>query len=172
LSAVVLESERLRLRGHTVDDFESCCALWADPQVVRHISGKSATPTEVWARLLRYVGHWQLMGYGFWLLEEKATGRFLGEMGFGDFHRAIVPPLDKIPEGGWSLATHAQGKGYALEGMRTALRWMDGRAPQTVCMITPANKASIALAEKLGYVASHPANHDGDEVTVYARSRA
>src|SRR5690606_7603589 len=99
----VLETERLRLRGHAMPDFESVAAMWGDPEVVRFISGKPSTREESWARMLRYPGHWSLLGYGFWLIEEKESGRFVGEGGFADFMRAIEPPFD-APEQGWALA--------------------------------------------------------------------
>ena len=40
-----------------------------------------ATREEAWARLLRYAGHWALLGYGFWLVEDRTTGSFVGEVG-------------------------------------------------------------------------------------------
>lgn len=44
MSDVVLETERLILRPHRVEDFPDVAALWADPVVVRHISGVQSTP--------------------------------------------------------------------------------------------------------------------------------
>ena len=76
----VLETERLRLRGHTLADFEPLAAMWADPAVVRFISGKPASREESWARLARYLGHWALLGYGFWAIEEKARGALLARL--------------------------------------------------------------------------------------------
>ncbi len=58
----ILESERLKLRGHGLDDFIHSAAMWADPEVTRYIGGKPLTEEESWARLLRYVGHWSLLG--------------------------------------------------------------------------------------------------------------
>jgi RimJ/RimL family protein N-acetyltransferase len=58
----VLESERLRLRGHRPEDYGNSAALWGDPEVTRSIGGSPPTREEVWARLLRYAGHWAWMG--------------------------------------------------------------------------------------------------------------
>ena len=88
-----IDTERLTLRRPRLDDFEESLAMWADPAVVRHISGKPTTREEMWARLLRYVGHWELMGFGFWVVREKGTGRFVGEVGLADFRRDMDPPL-------------------------------------------------------------------------------
>lgn len=122
--------------------------MWSDLDVVRHISGRPSTREEVWARILRYHGHWGMLGYGFWLIAERDTGRFVGEAGLADFQRDLAEPFD-APEAGWSLAPHAQGKGYATEAMQAILAWTT--APRTVCMIAPENKASLRVAEKVGY---------------------
>jgi RimJ/RimL family protein N-acetyltransferase len=148
----VIETERLILRGHRLSDFDAHAALWADPGVVRFISGKPSTREESWGRMMRYPGMWSLVGYGFWLFEEKATGAFIGEGGFGAFKRDIDPPFD-APEQGWALAPAAHGKGYAREAMQAALTWGEQRFGRRdfVCMIAPENAPSLKLAGKLGY---------------------
>jgi RimJ/RimL family protein N-acetyltransferase len=149
----VIETERLKLRGHGRDDFEDCAAMWADPKVTRYIGGKPLSREEVWARLLRYVGHWSLLGFGYWAIEEKATSDFVGELGFADFKRDIEPALDGAPELGWVLASRAHGRGYATEAVRAALAWGETHfaKTRTVCLIHPDNLASIRVAQKCGY---------------------
>jgi RimJ/RimL family protein N-acetyltransferase len=61
----VIETQRLILRGHRLEDFDALAAMWADPHVARFIGGKPATQEESWARLLRYAGHWRLLGFGY-----------------------------------------------------------------------------------------------------------
>ena len=63
----VIETARLKLRGHRLDDFTPCAAMWADPVVTRHIGGRPLSEEESWTRLLRYVGHWALLGFGYWV---------------------------------------------------------------------------------------------------------
>jgi RimJ/RimL family protein N-acetyltransferase len=148
-----IETERLLLRGHGVEDFADCLALWTDPAVTRFIGGKPSTPEEVWARLLRYVGHWSLLGFGYWVVTERVTGRFLGEVGFADFRREIEPSLEGVPEIGWVLTPQGHGRGFATEAAGAALAWGDaqfGRV-RTACIIAPENAASIRVAEKCGY---------------------
>jgi RimJ/RimL family protein N-acetyltransferase len=148
-----IDTERLTMRCPRLEDFEESLAMWADAQVVRYITGKPATAEDMWARLLRYVGHWQLMGFGFWVVREKGTGRFVGEVGLADFRRDIEPSLGGSKEAGWVLSPWAQGKGYATEAVRAALRWAEDRfgPERVVCIIDPANEASLKVAHKCGF---------------------
>ena len=150
--APVLETERLILRGHKLSDFAALSAMWADPAVVRFISGKPSTQEESWGRMLRYPGMWALLGYSFWAIEEKASGRIIGEGGFADFKREISPPIE-APEMGWALAPAAQGKGYAFEALSAMLAWGEAhfRRRDFACIIAPENAPSIRLAERLGF---------------------
>ena len=167
----VLETERLRLRGHRLDDLDACAALWSDTEVVRHTTGKPQTREEVWSRILRYVGHWALLDFGFWAIEEKSTGAFVGELGFADFKRALEPSFDGVPEIGWILVSSAHGKGYATEGVRAAIAWGDQHfgAVRTACLIHPENLASIRVAEKCGYREFHRTTYKEHEVLMFER---
>jgi RimJ/RimL family protein N-acetyltransferase len=152
-AAPSLETARLRLRAHRLADFAECCAMWADPVVVRHIGGQPFAAEEVWSKMLRYAGHWALLGFGYWAIEETSSGRFVGEAGFADFKRAIAPSFAGAPEIGWALAARAHGAGFASEAVGAALAWGDAHlaAPRTVCMIRPDNLASARIAAKFGY---------------------
>ncbi|MBI3710526.1 MAG: GNAT family N-acetyltransferase [Proteobacteria bacterium] len=149
----VLPSERLRLRAPRLDDFPTSYALWSDPVVTRFIGGRPHTKEEVWARLLRYIGHWDAIGYGYWAVEAIASGAYVGEVGFSDYRRDIVPSVDGIPEIGWVLAAHAHGRGLASEAARAALAWRDAALPpgETVCIVAPEHAPSLRIAEKLGF---------------------
>jgi RimJ/RimL family protein N-acetyltransferase len=149
----IIETARLQLRGHRVEDFGDCAAMWADPRLARFIGGKPFTSEEVWSKILRYAGLWSLLGFGYWVIEEKASGRFVGEAGFADFKREIEPSFAGVPEIGWALAPWAHGRGLATEAVGAAVAWGDGHfgATRTVCLIDPENAASIRVAEKCGY---------------------
>lgn len=173
MAVSVIETQRLRLRRHRIDDFGDCAAMWADPIVTRYIGGKPSSEEEVWARLLRYVGHWEWMGFGYWVIEEKDTGDFLGELGFADYKRDIEPSLKGVPELGWALASKVHGKGYATEAVRAAAAWGDAHFERvrTVCLIHPENLASIRVAEKCGYQEFQRATYKGGTVGIFGRTR-
>jgi RimJ/RimL family protein N-acetyltransferase len=172
-AAPELATDRLVLRGHTLDDFDDSAALWADPQVVQYIGGQPSSREVTWSRLHRYVGHWVLLAFGFWVARDRASGRFVGELGLADFRRDIEPPL-AFPEAGWVLAPWAHGRGLATEGMRAVLGWADAELPAagTVCIIDPPNVASVRVAEKLGYRRIDERTYKGGRCAVFERPRA
>lgn len=174
MNAPNLDTGRLTLRAHTLADLDDVVAMWADPDVTRYIGGRPSPAEETWARLLRNVGLWPLLGFGYWVIRERATGRFVGEAGFADFRRDITPPLEGAPEVGWALATWAHGQGYATEAVRAVLAWGDAHlaAPRTVCMITPANAPSIRVAEKCGFREWARTAYKETAVHLYERPRA
>lgn len=151
--APTVETGRLRLRAHTADDLAACLPLWNDPIVTRFIGGRPYTQEEVWQRVQRYVGSWVLLGHGFWVIEEKATGKLIGEIGIMDAKRDIDPPFGDNRELGWALLPDAHGKGYASEALAAVLAWeRDTFNGETlVALIDPDNAPSIKLAEKYGF---------------------
>ena len=153
MDARELDTERLSLRLPTLDDFDDTAAMLRDEAVVRHIGGKPFTSEESWLRLLRHVGHWQLFGFGFWVVREKRGGAFVGHVGLGDFRREMAPTFGGDPEMGWVLARSAHGKGYATEAAHAAVAWMalKHRPARLVCMIEPENAASLRVAAKCGF---------------------
>ncbi|MBU8541268.1 GNAT family N-acetyltransferase [Falsiroseomonas tokyonensis] len=160
----VLETPRLRLRPHVAADFPALAAIWANPEVTRHI-GRPSTAEESWARMLRYAGLWPLCGFGYWAVEDRATGAYLGDVGFADFHRALDPPMD-LPEIGWVLAPQAHGRGVATEAAGAALAWL---ARPCFCIIAPANAGSLRVAAKLGFREQGLAAYRDDQVMVLVR---
>ncbi|HEX7784348.1 MAG TPA: GNAT family N-acetyltransferase [Sphingobium sp.] len=148
----VIETQRLRLRPHRAADFPDMQALWGDARTVRFIGGHVQDAQTVWFRLLRYAGMWALLGYGFWAIEDRATGAYLGDGGLMDGRRGIAL-LDGAPEIGWALMPEAGGRGLATELAVAVTGWADIalKARATRCIIEPDNAASLRVAGKAGY---------------------
>lgn len=153
-----LDTRRLILRGHRRTDLAAMAEMWADPAVVAHISGTPSTPAQTWDRMMRYAGFWHHLGFGYWAVEDRASGIFLGEVGFADFHRDADPDISGIPEAGWVMCVAAHGQGYGVEAVAAMLDWGDRNlaASKTVALFDPDHARSIALARKMGF---------GDDVT-------
>ncbi|OIQ37546.1 MAG: GNAT family N-acetyltransferase [Roseobacter sp. MedPE-SW] len=173
MTAPTLESDRLILRPHRVGDFDDVVALWADPAVVKYIGGKPNSREQSWARLLRYMGHWQAMCFGYWAVCDRDSGAFLGEVGFANYRRAVTPPLPDVPEAGWVLATQAHGRGIASEAVACIHHWADQTQDwsQTVAIFAPEHAASQQVAAKQGYQTSGEATYFDEQVLVMSRQK-
>lgn len=170
--APVIETERLRLRAHRPDDFDACRAIWSDPEVVRHIGGKPASGEDAWRRLLTYAGLWRLLGFGYWAIEAKHSGEYVGDIGYAEFRRDMLPSLRGMLECGWVLARAAQGRGFASEALAAIEAWRREHVPgsRAVCIIAPANRASIRVAEKVGLGRWCETTYHGEPTLVFTHA--
>lgn len=140
-----IETDRLQLRQWNENDFEKIAAYYADENSAKYVGGQK-NADEAWRLLALHIGHWQLKGFGYWAVDEKHTGDFVGCVGL--WQSSGWPELEL----GYWLVNEHHGKGYALEA---ALRCKDYardvlQAGSLVSYIAPNNTASIKLAEKLG----------------------
>lgn len=166
-----LHTDRLTLRPHCAVDLSACHALWSDPAVVRFVGGAAQDRQAVWFRLLRYAGMWSLLGYGMWVVQDRATGAFLGEAGLLSAKRGIAA-LDGVPEAGWVFGPAAWGRGIATEAMQAVLDWADRalEADTIRCIIEPDNAASMKVAAKLGFLPYGQAELGGKPIHLFDRS--
>jgi len=168
-----LETERLRLRPHVVEDFANLHALTAAPEMRRHLTG-FASVEDSWKRLLGVLGGWATFGYSTFAVIERDGRRYVGNCGLFRMVRDIDPPFPEgAPEAGWIIAADCHGRGYAGEAMAAALDWFDAAFdhPLTVAMIVPGNVPSERIAASLGYRPVGEALHMGDTVMRYERRR-
>lgn len=168
-----LETERLRLRPHTIEDFADLHALTAAPEMRQHLTG-FASAEDSWKRLLGVLGGWATFGFSTFAVIERETGLYVGNCGLFRMVRDMEPPFPKgAPEAGWIIAAERHGRGYAGEAMAAILGWFDATFdhPLTVAMIVPGNVASERIAAALGYRTLGEALHMGDTVTRYERRR-
>ena len=139
-----LETDRLILRAHHESDFEAEAEFFASD--ASHFVGGPKQPWEAWRALAMMMGHWVMRGFGFWALEEKDSGTYVGRAGLW------FPHGWKEREIGWTLMQPAWGKGYATEAALAArahaydvLGW-----DTAISQIAPGNDASKAVARRLG----------------------
>ena len=169
--ATIVETPRLIMRPHRVEDFASSKTLWTDPVFLRYFGGKPMSHEEVWVRVLRYAGSWALLGYGFWAVIERETGDFVGEVGFHELQRATEPSFIGVPEIGWGFAPAAQGRGFAREAVAAALAWGDANitADRFVCMINPENEPSLRVALGAGFSEWAKGTYKDNPIVLFSR---
>ena len=167
----VLITDRLTLTPVKATDLTDLCALWGDPVFAASIFPSPLSSEDVWFRLLRDIGHWQVKGHGNWSIRETATGDYVGSVGVLDYRRILDPAFD-APELGWGVAPRFQGRGMAFEALTAALAWCDEalNAARTVCMISPDNAPSHALAARAGYARYAETTYKGAPVVLLERA--
>ena len=110
-----LETDRLVLRAWRDDDLDPFSQMMADADVARFIAGSALSRNDAWRTMATFIGHWALRGFGFWVVERKSDGAFLGRVGLWQ------------PEGwvgmevGWALARPCWCNGYASEAAKASL---------------------------------------------------
>ena len=166
----VLITDRLTLTPVQATDLPDLCALWGDPVFAASIFPAPLSSEDVWFRMLRDIGHWEVKGHGNWSIRQTSTGDYVGSVGVLDYRRILVPAFD-APELGWGVAPRFQGQGMAFEAVSAALAWCDEalNASRTVCMISPDNAPSHALAARAGYAPYVETIYKGSPVVLLER---
>ncbi|MBK7862792.1 MAG: GNAT family N-acetyltransferase [Archangiaceae bacterium] len=162
-----LQTPRLLLRQLRESDLDAHTEMMGDPEVVRFLGdGKPLDRAQSWRTLAGILGHWQLRGYGFWALEEKGTGAFVGRAGLW---RPEGWPMLEV---GWTLARAHWGKGYATEAGRAALEVAFEAGATEVCsLIMPDNVRSIRVAVGLGETLLGPVRVTTFDCLMYSTKR-
>ena len=162
-----METERLVLRMFRESDTDAYAEMLADPEVMRFLGGKPMSRQEAWRNMAMVIGHWHLRGYGFWAVEEKASGEMVGRVGC--WRPEGWPGL----EVGWTLRRRFWGRGYATEAARASMNYVFDELGQTrvISLIAPENVNSIRVAERLGEKPEGEWEIFGTKVIIYAVGR-
>ena len=167
---IQLQTDRLVLRQWRVEDFERYAQMFAAPET-HHIGGPLVTPGEQWRRFLQMPGAWSLQGFAMFAVEEKTTGKFVGQAG------PWYPPGWPGTEVGYALHPDAWGRGYATEACVAAIEWAFDVLGWTevIQSISPANTASQRVAQRLGACnrgpGAFPAPLDSHVIDIWGQTR-
>lgn len=151
-----ITTDRLLLREAQRGDFEGFAAIVMDPK--RPIPPGPVDRRTAWRLFTSCHGIWMLDGFGWWTLEERSTGAYVGSVGAFMREPAPSPNEPNDLEVGWSIAESLRGRGYATEGAAAALAHAQSlkSGKRIVANIDDINVASIRVAEKIGM------RYDGD----------
>lgn len=167
-----LETQRLILRPHELSDFHLYLEMWADPDVLRHTIREPRSDQDAWLSLQRVMGSWPLFGFGFWAMELKPSGAFIGDVGFMEARRPFTPDKRGVPELGYALHPAHHGQGLMSETLVAIHAWFDLEFPgqETFALIDDANTASIRVADKFGYKLERRADSEDRKSGLFTRT--
>lgn len=144
-----LETERLILRPPIQADFDGFVEMCAEEDTMRFLGG-AQPPAGAWRQMATIAGSWAMLGYGFFSVIEKASGKWIGRLGpwrpgglQGDW------PGNEV---GYGVNRYARGKGFAGEGATAAMNWAFEHLgwDEVIHCIAAENADSIKLATRLG----------------------
>jgi [ribosomal protein S5]-alanine N-acetyltransferase len=163
-----LETERLVLRPYREEDLDDLHAMFSDPE---HMTWYPAPfdreGTRAWVD--RTLERYRDDGFGLWIVEDRATGAFLGTVG------PTVQLVDDIEhvEIGWHTRPGRKGQGIAPEAAAAAMDWAFENldVDHVISLVRPENTGSNRVAEKLGMHLDREVDRNGMRHYVYRIDR-
>jgi RimJ/RimL family protein N-acetyltransferase len=154
----------LIMRGWRKSDLAPWAAMNADPEVRRYL-GPLLTSGQAHAWALNFQDDLDRRGFGFWAVEARASGEFVGFTGLGILDDEV--PVAGSVEIAWRLARPAWGRGYATEAALAAMEYGFGPLglPEIVAVITARNLRSRAVMERTGMTRDPGEDFDDPDVS-------
>lgn len=145
----MISTSRLLLRQWRDSDLAPFARLNQDPRVMEFFP-KPLTREESDAMVLRIRDHIAREDFGFWAVELKESGDFVGALGLAHvgFEADFVPAVEIA----WRMDPRYWGQGLATEGAKAALRFGFGPLDlrEIVAFTVPRNRRSLAVMERIG----------------------
>lgn len=140
-----LTTERLILRAPMAEDFDNWVKFYADPETMAFLGGVQHR-AEAWRTLCMMRGSWEIRGFAMFSMIRRDTGEWIGRTG------PWRPEGWPGTEVGWGVMREHAGQGFAREAAVASIDWAFENLgwEMVIHTIHPDNKASIALAERLG----------------------
>jgi ribosomal-protein-alanine N-acetyltransferase len=163
-----LETERLLLRPYRPGDLDDLHAMFSDPEHMRWYPAPfDLETTQAW--LDRQLAAYETRGYALWIVEDQASGTFLGTAG---------PTLQKVEdvdevEIGWHTRPGRKGEGIAPEAASAARDWAFANleVDHLISLVRPENLPSGRVAEKIGMRVDREVDYKGLPHHVYRIDR-
>ena len=144
----IAETPRLLLRRMTLDDADLMLAIWNDPAFVEHVGNRGIRTIAQARQALddTVLTLYETYGYGPYCMVRKDDAQRIGICGL--FRRETLPH----PDIGFAVLPTFCGAGFALEAARAVvLHAREDLGIKTLtAIVSPLNKASVSLLEKLG----------------------
>lgn len=146
-----LETPRMVASRISEGDLPELLGLVRDRRVAATLSLTGQPPGEAEVRegLIEAVGHWELHGFGLWLLRGRSGGRLVGR---GGLQHTFVTGHDEV-EVAWAIVPELWGRGLATELARASIEVAFGLLDldQVIAYTLPHNWGSRRVMEKCGF---------------------
>jgi RimJ/RimL family protein N-acetyltransferase len=126
---------------------------------MRFLGGEVVPEERVGAVVEKWIWRWEENGIGFFVVEAREDGAFLGRVGFNVWdvrnwtHATLAGAREYAqPELGWALVRSQRGRGYATQAALAVRDWAFKQRDirRLISLIAPDNLASAAVARRLG----------------------
>jgi RimJ/RimL family protein N-acetyltransferase len=167
METIVMTTERLNLRKMTTDDVQNLMKIFSDQEAMRYYPS-TMNEEETLGWINRTLGNYEKLGAGFWVVEDKSTGKFLGQCG-------IIPQEfdgGDVMEIAYLFVRQEWGKGYASESAQACKKYGFQRMGfhKMYSFIDANNTPSARVAERNGMHVEKTITKWGKEVLVYSVS--
>jgi RimJ/RimL family protein N-acetyltransferase len=154
-------TDRLILRDWRDSDLDPWAAMNADPEVRQYL-GQALTYEQACAWARNFQDDLDRYDYGFWALELRSSGQFIGFTGLDRLDDDMFTGIEL----GWRLARAAWGHGYATEAALAALRYGFETigAPEILAITTAVNLRSRAVMRRIGMTTDPTEDFDDPDV--------
>lgn len=163
--AFLILTSRLRLRPLQRVDLDALTEIYQHPEVARWIG--SHTRQDVEGEIAQHIAHQAKLGWSFWGVEDRATGRLIGDCGLQPLeHRGPEPEL------GYDFHPDVWGRGIATEAAQAVMRHALGPfgLGRVVAVVKPAHLASQRVLVKAGLYPAGTRTAYGEQMLLYESS--
>lgn len=165
---IELHTPRLTLRQWRPSDLAPFAAMNSDADVMHYYPATWTTEqSDAFAeRVRRLIDE---RGWGFWAVEERPSGQFMGFVGLHTPSKEL--PFSPCVEVGWRLAKAYWGQGYATEAASTAVRFAFEQLhlKELVAFTSIHNFKSTAVMRRIGM--RYDCEFDHPHVSIESRLR-
>ena len=144
----IAETKRCLIRELSLEDLPDLYDLYAQPGITEFMEDLYPYEEEYAYEKAYIENMYRYYGYGMWLVFEKSTGKLIGRAGLE--HRELEGEV--YLEMGYAIHPDYQGRGYGTEVCEAILAYAreNTEFPGLICLVSPNNRASIALLNKIG----------------------
>jgi len=152
-TGIILETERLIFRQHTMADLDAYCAMEADPDFRRYVGGRPRTREEAERRFMEGAIKPAANLLSMWATILRTARQYIGRCGIYPHFKPGGGVFEGEAALGLYIATEYSGRGFATEAGRAFVKlgFDELKLNRIVTAIDTRNDASVHVIKKLGF---------------------